>query len=63
MCPTLTNPGSGSVTVTTDSQTSTATFSCVSGYYVSGQLTITCQTNGNWDSEPPACSKLQIMTS
>ncbi|XP_060586067.1 sushi, von Willebrand factor type A, EGF and pentraxin domain-containing protein 1-like [Ruditapes philippinarum] len=62
LCPTLTNPGSGSVTMTSDSLISKATFSCVTGYYVSGQLTITCQTNGAWDSDPPACKCITPVT-
>ncbi|XP_045204681.2 sushi, von Willebrand factor type A, EGF and pentraxin domain-containing protein 1-like isoform X2 [Mercenaria mercenaria] len=62
MCPILTNPGSGSVTLATNTKTTSATFSCNSGYYVSGQLTITCQTNGAWSSDAPSCKCITPVT-
>ncbi|KAL4229791.1 hypothetical protein ACF0H5_010182 [Mactra antiquata] len=54
-CPTLSSPSSGRVIFNTDSITTTATFSCMSGYYISGQQVLTCLTTGQWDYTPPTC--------
>ena len=34
-----------------------ATFSCNSGYSLSGSSTRTCQTSGNWNQATPTCNK------
>ena len=41
--------------------TDTTTFSCDSGYTLSGLAIITCQTNGTWET-PPVCSRELIVS-
>ena len=33
----------------------TATFTCSTGYELVGDSTLTCQSDGTWDSPPPVC--------
>ena len=55
-CPELQFPDSGMVEIQTDGVTSMAIFSCLSGYYLHGENTLTCRTDGTWDNTDPICS-------
>ena len=44
--------------MTTDGQITMATFTCTSGYHQDGATTLTCHTTGQWDNNPPLCSKV-----
>ena len=59
-CETLTNPSSGTVTLSTNGGTSTATYTCASGYTLQGDATRTCQLDGTWDNSQPSCSKERL---
>ena len=62
-CTTVDHPKSGTVSVSTDGTTSTATFTCVSGYKLIGEKIITCGEDGQWSDAIPYCGKicLQIL--
>ena len=55
LCPAISTPDSGSVIVSADGSVTIATFSCEFGYYISGDATLRCLENGNWDAEEPIC--------
>ena len=57
-CPTVSNPSSGSVTISTNGTLSRADFACSVGYHVTGNDIISCQTNGLWDASDPLCGTL-----
>ncbi|XP_060573346.1 P-selectin-like [Ruditapes philippinarum] len=54
-CASLDDPDSGSVTLTTDGEQTVASFTCVTGYKVSGTSPLTCQTDGQWSDVNPTC--------
>ncbi|XP_060585338.1 sushi, von Willebrand factor type A, EGF and pentraxin domain-containing protein 1-like [Ruditapes philippinarum] len=54
-CPDLSDPESGTLTVTTTGSVTTATFSCQTGYYLSGESTLTCGSDVAWSSDVPTC--------
>ena len=54
-CPSLTNPGNGRVTVTTRSFNGIATYSCNTGYTLSGSCSRACQSSGVWSESTPTC--------
>lgn len=54
-CPTLTNPDSGSMTLSTDGVTTTAKFACNSGYMLSSTSDISCTNAGTWSASAPNC--------
>ena len=56
-CPDLSDPDSGTLTVTTTGSVTTATFTCQTGYYLSGDFTLTCGSDGSWSSDVPTCSE------
>ena len=56
-CGTLTNPQNGNVTLTTTTFMSTATYSCNSGYTLSGNETRTCEASGTWSDTAPTCDR------
>ena len=56
-CPDLSDPDSGYVKIDTDGQTSTANFSCDTGYKIVGTDILICQTNGSWSDSSPICGK------
>ena len=60
-CPTLTDPDSGFVVTEVIGTKTTATFTCVDGYYLSGSSILTCKTSGSWDKTIPTCSKYSFM--
>ncbi|WAQ98147.1 SVEP1-like protein [Mya arenaria] len=54
-CPSLVDPASGSVDVSTDGLTMEAAFVCASGYYLEGADVILCNTSGLWSEDSPVC--------
>jgi len=54
-CGTLTDPLNGEVIFTTTTFMSTATYSCNSGYILSGSTTRTCEASGTWSDTAPTC--------
>ncbi|HVZ73733.1 MAG TPA: hypothetical protein VHJ20_15240 [Polyangia bacterium] len=55
-CGAVTKPTNGSVTSTTTTYGSTATFACGMGYTVSGAASIKCQADGTWSASSPTCT-------
>ena len=54
-CPTLANPANGSVAAATLTFGSTATYSCDTGYALSGGATRMCQSDATWSGAAPTC--------
>ncbi len=54
-CPTLPPPLNGRVSASGG----TATYTCSTGYTLSGSSTRTCQTNGVWSGTAPTCNAVQ----
>ena len=54
-CGTLTAPANGSVNVPTTTYGSTATYTCLAEYRVTGSATRTCQADGTWLGAAPTC--------
>ncbi|XP_019626709.1 PREDICTED: sushi, von Willebrand factor type A, EGF and pentraxin domain-containing protein 1-like [Branchiostoma belcheri] len=62
-CPNLTAPANGAVSPTgAVSYPNGVTFSCDSGYGLSGVATLTCRADGTWSSLPPTCQPGQCST-
>ncbi len=55
-CPTLPPPLNGGVSASGG----TATYTCNTGYTLSGLSTRTCQTNGAWSGTAPTCSATAV---
>ena len=55
-CPTLSNPTNGRVSVPSRAVGSRATYSCNTGYTLSGSSSLTCLSNGAWSGSVPICS-------
>ena len=55
MCDALSNPVNGGIITTGTGFGDTATYYCDYGYDLIGDLTVTCQSNGNWSGSPPIC--------
>ena len=45
----------GAVSAPATTYPSTATYSCLAGYTLSGLATLTCQSNGTWSGNAPSC--------
>ncbi|XP_035669071.1 P-selectin-like [Branchiostoma floridae] len=60
-CPPLTAPANGMRTPTTRSNfyTNTITFTCNSGYVLSGVSPLTCRADGTWSNTIPTCGRRQ----
>ena len=54
-CGTLTAPTNGTISFTTTTFGSTATYSCNTGYTLSGGSIRTCQSDGTWSGSVPTC--------
>ncbi|XP_053399661.1 sushi, von Willebrand factor type A, EGF and pentraxin domain-containing protein 1-like isoform X2 [Mercenaria mercenaria] len=54
-CPGLDSPSSGNITVDTDGQISTVTYTCAESYKVVGEATQQCQTDGTWSGSNTTC--------
>ncbi|XP_064386127.1 sushi, von Willebrand factor type A, EGF and pentraxin domain-containing protein 1-like isoform X2 [Halichondria panicea] len=55
-CGPLTDPSNGMVDVTTTTFGSTATYTCNTGYMLTGDTTRTCGAGGQWSSSAPTCN-------
>ena len=60
MCPTLIDPSNGTVTWDGLTSGSTATYTCDSGYSITGDNTRICQ-NGGWTGQPPVCTRMIVI--
>jgi len=58
-CPALPDVtvSTASVDVSTNGQTTVATYSCPDGYVTDGESTLTCGSDGSWSSSPSDCGK------
>ncbi len=54
-CPTLVNPTDGTVTMSSNTEGSTATYSCNTGFGVNGVEMVTCASDSSWSADPPTC--------
>ncbi|KAH3730014.1 uncharacterized protein LOC127852953 [Dreissena polymorpha] len=59
----MTNPWSGKVTLSTNGQVTKATYSCNSGYTLTGVTDRTCLADGNWDGTESTCSEVSTSVS
>ena len=60
MCLPLTSPGNGTVTLSGRSVGDIATYTCSDVFYLMGNMTTVCQSNGSWSDVPPMCISKQI---
>lgn len=58
ICPELSRPANGNVSLMERFPGYTATFSCHPGFQLSGARFLTCQSNGTWDNVPPTCHNI-----
>ncbi|XP_066279080.1 E-selectin-like [Branchiostoma lanceolatum] len=56
-CPTLTAPANGGIQGTSFLFTDVVSFSCNTGYELSGSQSRTCQANQDWTGSQPTCSR------
>lgn len=54
-CPSLLDPQNGMVMMMGRSFGSKAMYSCELGFMLEGEMTRTCQKNGEWSGEEPRC--------
>ena len=54
-CPNLTFSGNGAVSQTGNLPGDVASYSCTSGYRLSGDATRVCQMDGEWSGNEPSC--------
>ncbi|XP_053405169.1 CUB and sushi domain-containing protein 1-like [Mercenaria mercenaria] len=55
-CGFLSNPENGTVSMSDSIYMSTATYSCFTGFILTGSVTRTCMSDGNWNSSVPSCN-------
>ena len=55
MCPELSAPDNGGLTVSSRTAGSVATYSCNVGYTLDGSAIRTCGTSGSWSGGNPVC--------
>ena len=55
-CGSLDNPGNGVVSFTDTTYNSVATYSCNTGYTLTGDDMRTCQSSGVWSDSEPTCT-------
>lgn len=58
VCPSLSEPPSGNVSMETDGQTSTVTYTCADNYEIVGDATRECQTDGTWTGVNTTCGEI-----
>ena len=60
-CPVLVNPMNGGILCmmsgSTPSYGDTCNSTCDNGYHLTGNVTRTCQSNGNWSGSDVVCSR------
>ncbi len=61
-CPTLPNPMNGIVDMSSNTEGSTATYTCNSGFGVNGAESSMCENSGSWSADPPTCQRELILT-
>lgn len=54
-CDPLENPTNGEVDLSGSTYQSTADYSCIVGYQLSGVALVTCEASGEWSDPPPQC--------
>ncbi|XP_060603499.1 CUB and sushi domain-containing protein 3-like [Ruditapes philippinarum] len=54
-CGVLLNPSNGSVSISSYGFMGTATYSCLTGFNLSGSIERTCLSDGNWNASEPSC--------
>ena len=55
MCEDLSSPVNGMIMLMGRTPGSIAMYSCDMGFRLNGEMTRTCQTDGNWSNEEPTC--------
>ena len=55
VCDVLSNPVNGRAITTGTGFGDTARYYCEYGYELIGNVTVTCQSSGNWSGSPPIC--------
>ena len=61
-CGSLDDPINGRVTTTGTTLSSIATYTCDTGYTLTGDMTRTCQANRDWTGLEPSCNREYSMT-
>ena len=62
LCDELQAPTNGIVRVSGSTEGSTATYSCISGYSLVGNILRQCQNNGEWSGTQPFCERNSKIT-
>ena len=60
LCPDLNKPISGSFTLSTDNETTSARFQCDVGFSMSGSAFLGCLSTGIWNDSAPTCGMRSI---
>ena len=61
LCPDLSDPANGMVTVMGTSVGDTASYTCNDGFELIGSMSVTCTNDGTWSDEPPMCRRKQFI--
>ena len=59
-CQALQAPASGYLSLLSNGTVTRAEVSCLNGYHVRGNSTLTCDSKGVWDMETPTCGNMFI---
>ena len=57
LCPDLSDPTNGTVTVMGTSVGDTASYTCNYGFELIGSMSVTCTSDGTWSDQPPMCRR------